>query len=84
MSDYARCVEMDKVTEYEKEHSTLPEWLKDAKDASREEGECWVEFCVRGWVVELAGVSHHGLEFAGNQECMPKDEGVQYGKNLST
>jgi creatinine amidohydrolase len=56
MSDYASCVEMDEVTEYEKEHGTLPEWLKDAKDASREEGESWVEFCVRGWVTELARV----------------------------
>ena len=31
----------------------LPEWLKDAREASKEDGEKWIEFCVKGWVSEL-------------------------------
>jgi creatinine amidohydrolase len=31
----------------------LPEWLRDATQATPEEGRSWLEFCVDGWVKEL-------------------------------
>jgi creatinine amidohydrolase len=32
----------------------LPEWLKDATEATEAEGKRWLEFCIQGWVQELA------------------------------
>jgi creatinine amidohydrolase len=31
----------------------LPEWLRDADEASEAEGKRWLEFCIQGWVEEL-------------------------------
>jgi creatinine amidohydrolase len=32
----------------------LPEWLRDADQATQAEGRLWLEFCIAGWVRELA------------------------------
>ncbi len=32
----------------------LPPWLEDATVASASEGQRWLEFCIAGWVKELA------------------------------
>jgi creatinine amidohydrolase/Fe(II)-dependent formamide hydrolase-like protein len=32
----------------------VPRWLHDAKEADAEEGRRWLEFCIQGWVSELA------------------------------
>ncbi|WP_199620904.1 creatininase family protein [Paenibacillus alkalitolerans] len=32
-----------------------PLWLRDASEATMEEGKRWFEFCVQGWVRELSG-----------------------------
>jgi creatinine amidohydrolase len=33
----------------------LPEWLRDAPQATPAEGRRWLEFCIAGWVKELGG-----------------------------
>jgi creatinine amidohydrolase len=32
----------------------VPQWLHDSKEADAEEGRQWLEFCIGGWVKELA------------------------------
>ena len=36
---------------------TLPSWLENAHEADAQVGRQWLEFCVDGWVRELAPAS---------------------------
>ena len=49
-----RCTpEAVKMTALETQDGHIPRWLKDAGDATPEEGAKWLEFCVQGWLKEL-------------------------------
>ncbi|QHT59600.1 creatininase family protein [Paenibacillus lycopersici] len=49
---YPDAVEMDKFHALAASEP-LPSWLLDTAEASREEGERWLDFCAEGWVKEL-------------------------------
>ena len=51
MSSYPETVKME---ELDKLTGNLPLWLEDSHLATKEEGDMWVEFCVKGWVEELS------------------------------
>mgnify|MGYP001623846785 CR=1 FL=1 len=51
MARHEDTVRMEALHELEK----LPQWLEDAWEADRKEGEKWLAFCVEGWVRELSG-----------------------------
>ena len=50
MAVYPETVKMEELRDMKEK----PSWLLDADEASIEEGERWVEFCVEGWVKELS------------------------------
>ena len=50
MAGYPETVDMAELDNYE---GPLPSWLKDAHEATLEQGKFWQEFCVDGWVKML-------------------------------
>ncbi|NLO83419.1 MAG: creatininase family protein [Clostridiales bacterium] len=53
MSEYPDRVKLDELKSLE---GNMPEWLKDAYLANRDDGRWWIEFCVNGWVRELRDI----------------------------
>jgi len=49
MTAYPETVKTDELSSL----SEVPEWLKDAMQASEREGKEWLELCVNGWIREL-------------------------------
>lgn len=51
MAAYPGSVRMQALSEWQE---PLPEWLMDAQEATLENGEYWLNFCIDGWVRELS------------------------------
>jgi creatinine amidohydrolase len=51
MASYPDAVRIEALESWQ---GPLPEWLVDAPQATLEEGKRWLEFCIQGWVKELA------------------------------
>lgn len=54
MSGYPDTVKMENLDTMLQQEGSLPPWLKDSHLGTKEEGDRWIEFCVRGWVKELS------------------------------